>query len=278
MKNFTAVFWVALIVVLGFLASSCEDKGSEKTTLSAKNQAADGQQTTAKDNSFSVGGVTGKARDSLNAPTAMVDRGKKYLLTQVDSRLAQLGFFKSKVRKMPGLSEAERKSLVSELDAEMAAFEAFKPEINKGVTQADIRNVSEQIKTEWIKSRLSVVRVEKQMLTARETQVIADAETVSVGLQKRIEALKASGKSTEAEEKLLSAYDEKIASAKKNVEFAKEQSDAALTAATAQEKEDLSQGHELWLKTARANTKEAYQMVGKEAHREFSQRFESGGR
>src|SRR5262245_51356813 len=145
MKNFTSVLFLALVLVLGFLASACDNKGPEKTTSATADQ-----------------------EDSPRIRSLRVLKGKHYLLTRVDKRLNQLGSFKSRVASMPGLSEAERKNLVSELTAEIAAFEAFKPEINRGITKEEITNTAKKIQAEWIKSRLSVVHAEKQMLAAKE--------------------------------------------------------------------------------------------------------------
>jgi len=170
MKNFTAVFWVALIVVSGFFASSCEDKGSEKPTVAAVAKKDDRAAAT-KD-------------DSPRIRSLRVLKGKHYLLSRVDTRLNQLGSFKNRVANMQGLSEAERTSLVSGLNAEIAAFEAFKPEINRGVTQEEMRNTAKKIQAEWTKSQLSVVRAEKQMLAAAENKLRSDAETVSVATRK----------------------------------------------------------------------------------------------
>ena len=284
MKNFTTVLFVSSLVVI-FLASSCGDNGAEKDTTSAKDQAVQQRDHSTKENSFSTGVLASKVRNippsqpsvqpqpSTSSESVVVNKGKQSLVTQLDSRVVQLGLFKSKVENTSGFSEPEKNSLVAELYAQISAFESFKPEINQSVTAEDVRKVSAKMQAEWVKTRLLVVRAERQLLAARENDVLADAERVAVGLQKRIDALKAAGKSAEAEEQMLAAYSKKISSAQRNVEFAQEKTDALVTAPTAQDKKDLMKGNELWLKSARDNTKEAYNLLSNEARREFAQRF-----
>ncbi|WP_024299628.1 hypothetical protein [Methylomicrobium lacus] len=281
MKNFSiALILVAFIFVLAILAPSFVGNVSEKNASLAKIQAvkeknppADEQYATAKADSFRAGKAFGKEKGRLDTMEVMVFRGKNYLLTQVNNRLKQLGPFRTRVNDITTLSDSERKSLVAELDAEIDMFKAFKSEINKSATKQDIKNVADKIKAEWIKSRLSVERVEGQIVAAKENQLISDADENSSSIQKRIDVLKASGKDTKVHEELLSMYGKKVASAKQDVDSAKEKFDAATSASTEAEKEKLLKGKELLLTTARDSIKDAYNILTKTARQEFSQRY-----
>lgn len=273
MKNVTSVLFMVIILTFSVLLSSCGDKGAEKSTSITKNQA-DEQATTAKSNSFSVGGVVGERKDTPDDIDVMIAKGKSYLLTQVDNRLINLGKFKSEVENIIGPSDQERKSLVSELNAEMEMFVALKPDIHKSETKEDVKAVAEKFKAEWLKSRISVERAEKQILAAKENQLISDADTASAGIQKRIEILKASGKDTKANEKLLAEYGKKIASAKQDVESANQKTVAVANAATDEEKNKLLKDRELLSKSAHDNIKEAYMLLKEEARQEFSRRYQ----
>jgi len=68
-------------------------------------------------------------------------------------------------------------------------------------------------------------------------------------------------------------YGKKVASAKQDVDSAKEKFDAATSASTEAEKEKLLKGKELLLTTARDSIKDAYNILTKTARQEFSQRY-----
>lgn len=275
MKNYAIALFGAITLVLAVFAPSFVDNTSSKNTSNAETQAshekgqspkasslaAEAQDKSAKQDSFSVVKAIGGDKNSLNTVDAMIDRGKKYLLTQVDNRLKQFGSLKSKIENTAALSDSERKGLISELNAEINLFETFKAEISKSETKQDIKNVADKIKAEWIKSRIIVAHAQGQILAANENQLIADADTYSLGMQKRIDALKASGKGTKGYEELLSAYGKKIAAARQHVESAKEKSGAAASASTSEEKEKLIKEKEILLKNAQDSIREAYKLL-----------------
>jgi hypothetical protein len=279
MKYFVTALSVIIISVFAIVANSFMEDSSVENISIAKTQAtqernqAVQEQLVPKRDSFTAGKAFGKEKGGLDDREAMIGRGKNYLLTQVDNRLKQLGPFKARIENATALSDPERKSLVSELDAEIGAFEGFKPEINKSATEQDIKNVADKIKAEWIKSRDSVRRAEGLILAAKETRLIAEAETASQRIQKRIALLKAFGKNAKAHEELLSSYGQKIASAKRDVEAAKEKFEAIASAPTEAEKEKLTRGRELLLMSARNSIKDAYKLLVEGVRQEFSQRY-----
>jgi hypothetical protein len=276
MRNYTIALVVAITSVVAILVSSFVDTGSIKNLSIAKaqeDQVAGEQHTAAKMDSFSAGKIFSQPQGNLNNIDATVVRGKNYLLTQVSNRLRQLNPIRAKVSDMTALGESERATLVAELNAEISAFEAFKAEINKSTTHQDIVNVADQIKAEWIKSRRSVESAEKQILAVNEEQLISNADTATLGMQKRIETLKAAGKNTKAHEKLLVAYGQKIAYAKQDVESAKEKFEAVASAPSEDEKVKLMQTKDLLLKSAQGNVKEAYKLLAEGARQDFSSRF-----
>jgi hypothetical protein len=283
MKYFSLALGLVIVLVAVFFAPSFVGNVPENTNnitkaqtdkehgqwSKATNQALQAQNATSKDNSFSVGGV----KDSLDSTEVMVTKGKNYLLTQVDNRLKQLSPFRAKIEFMDDISDAERKTLLSELNTEIETFVAFKSEINKSATKQDIKNVAEKIKTEWLKSRQSVAVAQGQILAAKENQLISDADTASSGIQKRIDVLKAQGKDAKVYETLLSTYDKKVASAKHDVESANEKANAVASASTDAEKEKLNKEKALLLKSSQENIREAYTMLKEEARKEFSRKY-----
>jgi hypothetical protein len=268
MKNCKQLLPMAVVLVFAILATSCGDSDPDKK------QSAEAQTESAKGNSFSVGGVNSAKNDAPTDDTeAVVGKGKNYLLTQVGSRLKQLGPFKSRVENTVGLDEAERKTLISELNEEMGAFVELKPEISNSATKEDVKAVAEQMKALWLKNRQTVERAEKLLLAAKENQLITDADVASSGLQKRIDVLKASGKDTKEFEELLSTYNKKIASAKQGLESAQAKHDAAASAKSDEEKNKLLKEQELLSKSAHEDVKDAYKLLADEAHKEFSERY-----
>jgi hypothetical protein len=282
----TALF-LAMIFVCVIIAYSFVDKVSEKNTSIAQNQAttdknqkptvsnsaADKQDPTEKANSFSVQKVVGEVQDIPNATTDMIIKGKNYLLTQVNHRIRQLRPFKDNFEKMANLNDSERKNLVTELNAEIAMFEALKPEISQSATKGDVKNVADKVKAVWLKSRLSVERAEESVLVSKENQLVADADVASTSIQKRIDTIKAAGKDAKAYEKLLAAYSKKVASAKQDMGSAKEKSNAVASASTDDEKEKLVKGKDLLLSSSQENIRDAYKLLKEGAREDFAQRF-----
>lgn len=285
MKNLTTALFVALILVI--IAYFFVDNVSVKNTSIAqsnavqekdqepkvRSQEAEEQYTTAKDNSFSAGKVFGEEQGNLNATKAMVNRGKHYLLKQVDNRIKQLGPFRGRIENMAALNDSERKSLVSEVSAEIDMFEALKSEINRSTTKEDVKNVADKVKAEWIKSRRSVALAEGLVLVSKENQLVADADAASLGMQKRIDALKAAGKDTKTYENLHAAYSKKIAAAKQDVESAKEKSSVDASTLTADEKEKLIKENNLLLTSSKENIRDAYKLLKEGAREDFARKF-----
>jgi hypothetical protein len=287
MKYYLIVLSAVIILVTGFFAASLVDNDSVKNTTITNtqvdkknvqepkelNQAETGQYVTSKRNSFSVDGADVGEKDNFDDTDPMLGKGKVFLMSQVDNRLKQLSPFRAQIEYMHGLSDAERNSLVSELNAEIEMFVAFKDDINKSKNKQDIKNVAEKIKAEWLKSRRSVASAQGQILAAKENQLILDADTTTLAVQKRIDALKATGKDTKSYDKLLSAYDNKIIDAKRDVELSKGKTYAVARASTDDEKERLIKEKELLLKSTQENIRDAYNLITQEVREDFSQRY-----
>jgi hypothetical protein len=279
MKTYSAKIYLCIIfgsVLLAplfvYLVSIKNTPNAMPSAAHEKNPAAE-QNAAIKFDSFIVRKAFREKTDSSDNMEARLDRGKNYLLAQVKNRLNQLRSFSARVSDIKTLSDSERKSLLSDLNGEIAVFEAFKSEISNSVTKQDIENVAGKIKAEWIKSRLSVARTEKRIVEAKDSQLIAEADAVTSNIRKRIDDLKASGKDTQLHEKLLSASGKKIASAKRDIDSAKMKLDAVVSVSTEKERQKLMEEKNLLLMSAHASIKEAYKMAGDEARREFLQRF-----
>ena len=285
MKYYLIVLSAVIILVTGFFAASLLDNDSVKNTTITNtqadkknvqepkelNQAEKGQYVTSKGNSFSEDGADVGEKDNFDNTDPMLGKGKVFLMSQVDNRLKQLSPFRAQIEYMQGLSDAERNSLVSELNAEIEMFVGFKEDINKSKNKQDIKNIAEKIKAEWLKSRRSVASAQGQILAAKEHQLILDADTTTLAIQKRIDVLKATGKDTNFYDKLLYAYNQKIIDAKRDVELAKGKTYAV--ASTDDEKERLIKEKELLLKSTQENIREAYNLITQEVREDFSQRY-----
>ncbi len=279
MKNYKIALYVSIILFLAFIVYLLVDTKSVKITSIAENQATqeakgkEGLYSDPKDNSFSVHkNLGGGQADNPNVAEASVEKAKSYLLKQVGNRIKQLEPFKDKVEKMATLNESDRNSLVSELNAEIVTFEKLKPEITQSVSKEDIRNVADKVKAAWLKSRDSVKHAEGLAFASKENQLISDANATSAGMQKRIDDLKSEGKDTKPYEKLLSAYNQKIASAKQDVESAREKFTAA-SASEGDKKEKLMKENENLLTRAKDNIKDAYKLLGEEAKKDFDRKL-----
>lgn len=289
MKTYTTTLFAAVVSFLAIIAASfsfvsdvpvkniliaqyhaIQDKGQKPKV---RNQGAGKQYLTTKDNSFYAGKIFGGEQGNLNDTKAKVNRGKNYLLTQVDNRVGQLGPFRDRIENMAALNDSERKSLVSELNAEIDVFEALKAEISRSVTKEDIKNVADRVKAEWLKSRRSVERAEGSVLVSKENQLVSDTDAASLGIQKRIHALKAERKDTTPYEELLTAYSGKIASAQQDVESAKKKFSTTPSTTTADEKQKLIKGNGLLLASSRENIRDAYKLLKEAAREDFSRRF-----
>lgn len=270
MKYISLIVIVVIIVAAGIFLPSFLDKDSVNKAYSRTEE----DQSAASDaNSFSVKkAFDDRNAKSFNSDTAKVLRGKNYLLMKVDNRIKQLNPFKARIENMTDLTSSDKDSLVAELSDEIAQFESFKPEITKSETKDDIKNVADKIKETWLKSSASVKRAEEKIIALKENQLILDADTASVGIQKRIDALKASGKDTKNHEKLLSEYSKKIDAAKQDVKSAKEKYVAVASAASEGEKAQLNRDKEQLLKSAQEDIRDAYKLISKEAHEDFSRR------
>jgi len=278
MKSPKTALLVGIILLLAILAYVFVGKNLKKNTTTAQNEAvqaeAEGQYPAAKSDSFSVGSLDGgKDQGNLSPEQAMVNRGKAFLLKRVDIRIGQLGPFKGKIESMPSLSDNDKKSLVTELTAEINAFEVLKAEIQDSATKADVEKVADKVKAEWVKSRQIVEHANGLALAAKETKLISDADTASLSMKKKIEALKAEGKDAKPFEDMLADYSKKVASAKQDVESAIEKSKAVASATSGAEKEKLVNEKNQLLKSSQENLRDAYKTVADEARKDFDRRM-----
>jgi hypothetical protein len=288
MKNSKPALIIGSILVITIIALSLVGKDFIKNQFGVQDQAAqdknadpyankqdiEKQIAASKNNSFSTGTLSDKKQGIENDDMdAMLKRGKTYLLTQVDNRIRQLTPFKGRIEKADVLSESDRNSVVAELAEEIATLEALKPEISRSVTKEEIRTVADKVKAEWLKSRVSVARGEGIVFVAKENQLVAEADSAASGIKKRIAALKAEGKDTKTHEQLLSAFSGKLASAKQDIESAKENLGLAADASTVDEKEKIYNGNNKLLSSAQGSIREAYRLVHEAAKQDFNNRM-----
>jgi hypothetical protein len=291
MKKFTITLCVTTIAFLVIIAASFSyvvnvpikdtlvaqyhaimDKGH---ALINANQEAENQYASTKPDNYSVAKANGLSQGDPNSIDPMVHRGKLYLLKHVDNRIRQLGRFRDKMQNMAvALNNSEMKAAVTGLNADIAAFEALKAEINRSATKEDIKTVADKVKATWIKNRLSVDHAKELALVSKETQLVSDADSASTSMQKRIKSLKAAGKDAKPFEKMLADYNKKLASAKQDMKAANEKLKAVANAVTDDEKQKLIKGNALLLANSRENIRDAYKLVADAARKDFARRIQ----
>ena len=270
-KSSFALLAVAILMAVIFAFSFSEKDVAKNASLS-KTQDAEKQSAALGRDSFHIKEPADKGKGNSETK-AMIDRSKAYLLTQVGNRLSQLLPFKARIETMVAPNSTKLNSILADLNTEIKAFEAFKLEIAKMETKQDVSAVTEKVKAEWLKTQQSVKRAEAEIISAKENQLIDDADTLALGLQKRIDVLKASGKGSKDYEKLLSEYGKKLADAKQNVELANEKYNAVATSTTNVEKNNLIKDKDLLLKDAQEDVREAYKLISKEARKDFMRKY-----
>jgi|GEM_PF-742419 len=224
-------------------------------------QAAKENYASAKDDWESAKKAFQENRNNTNATANMIENGKTYLTRTVDNRIAHFKLIKSKVENMSVLSDTEKSSIVAELDANIATFEAFKPEIAAVTTKEGLKAVAAKIKNEWITSQRGVERAAGLVLSAKGSKLIELAEKVSVRAKTGLGKLKSSGKDTSAYDEIISEFDAKIAAAKSDIEEANAKFTAAGNASTADEKKVLINDGKDLLKHANEKIKEAHKLL-----------------
>lgn len=280
MKSFKLLLLIATVAVVAIIAYSFSGKDPEKGTTVAKAKEiakpTDEKINVAKKNSFSVKGEgAGLIENGVPDNNAVgIAQAKSFLNAQIDRRLNELRPFKSKLENMRGIDEQQRKTLVSEVNAEMGNFVALKPEIKKCENKDSLRVIVDKFKAEWLKSRQTAERGNKLMFAVMENKLISDASEASTGLKKRLDMLKAHGKDTKINEKLLAEYNEKLDSAKLDVDASKAKSVALASAASHDERNALLKEKEVLAKNAHEDVRQAYKLIADQARQEFSQRFD----
>lgn len=224
-------------------------------------QAAKENYASAKSNWESARKTWQENRNNTNATAALIEKGKAYLTRTVDNRIAHFELVKSKAENMSVLSDAEKSNITAELDANIATFEAFKPEIAAATTKDGLKAVAAKIKDAWTTSQRGIDRAAGQAAAAKESKLAELAENVSKQAKTKLEKIKASGKDTSARDAALLEFDAKIAAAKQDIEAAKEKFTAVGSASTKEDKAKLiSEGKDL-LKSAHEAIKEAQQIL-----------------
>lgn len=280
MKHFSLIAYsIAILSTISFLPTLSEKDSALKATVSKAlgdkphDLAEDRLISVPVGDSFSVKKAFDDRNASYNSDKVKVERGKHYLITKVNNRIKQLNPFKARIEALDNLKDADKNSLLAELNAEITQFESLLQEIKKSETKDEIRNVADKIKSVWLKSSASVKNAEDKIIALKENQLINDASAASIGIQKRIEALKASGKETKNYEQLLTEYDKKISGAKQHVQSANDKYVAVASAPSEGGKAVLMKETNQLLRSAQLDIKDAYKLITKGAREEFSNRF-----
>ncbi len=149
------------------------------------------------------------------------DAAKNYLEKAVSSLIKRLETIKNWVSNRRALPEAERASIIAEIDKDINWLQERVAKI-QNADPSQIKEEAKTVRQYWKAHRNRVKSIIGQIWAARIHFVITKAEDFSTKLSAKIEELKAAGKDTSQLEAWLADFNQKISLAKEKYEAAKE--------------------------------------------------------
>jgi len=119
------------------------------------------------------------------------------------------------------IPENVKNAIVSEADNDIAWLQTQQALVPTA-TASELQNIGQAVKDYWENTRVRVKRFVGKLLCATVDAIINRAEGLSLKLKEKIENLNAQGIDTSTMETYLASFDSKIASAKEQVELAKQ--------------------------------------------------------
>lgn len=272
MSKILSVFAIALamFVAAGTVsAQTLKEKDAKaraqyKTSQQAYQNAVNGYKNAQQD--FKTAKDKYQKSKNVQDKTVLEEKSKKFLQNSVDAMVKHLEALKNKVTNMQGIDDADRASIIAEIDADLNWLKDRQSKISTA-TSSQIKEEAKAVKEYWKNIRLTVKKVTGRLLAARINVVIAKADSVSAQISSKIAELKTAGKDTSKLETWLADYNSKIALAKEKYESAKSKFNAisgepgADFVAELKETDKLfKEGHQ-FIKEANKYVKDAYSVL-----------------
>lgn len=218
-KNKIIGFFAALVIFAGSMVFTANAETPEENYAAAKTayQNEVNAYKTARQQFLTAQSNYLKLKNAANKK-AYEDQARAYLAKTVDALTKRLEAIKAWVSDRKAISEADKQSIILEIDNDIDALAGMKAGIDTA-TPAQIISKAKEIRAYWVKHRIFVKRITGQVWSARVNYVIDQAEIVSDKVDATIQELKAAGKDTTKLEAWLADFDQKIAIAKEKKEL-----------------------------------------------------------
>lgn len=199
---------------------------------------------------------------------ALEDKARNFLEKAVNSLIKRLETIKNWVSNRGALSEAEKQTIIAEIDQDINWLNERLPKIQ--TASADrIKEEAKIVREYWRSHRMKVKKITGQILAARINFVITKAKSFSAKAEVKIQELKAAGKDTAQLEAWLADFNQKLALAKEKYQAAKAKFQAIRGEAGPDFVNELKEADALF-KAGHQFIKEANQYV-KQAHAQLVQ-------
>jgi len=165
-----------------------------------------------------------QAREQFHQNPSSVAMRKTMLLHVVDAFRAHTQLLKEQVDRFPIIHEDLKNSLLAEIEADQAALEEFRLEIQAAKTIEELKALAEQLGKH--RKEVTEQKVRKLMLLAHigvfEYRILDVAAARAAKIEEALDALEARGQSTTESQSLLAAANAKIQGATNALEELKE--------------------------------------------------------
>lgn len=198
----------------------------------------------------------GKLKNAENK-AAYEEEARNFLTKTIDALIKKLEAMKNWVSTRQALSEAERQSIIAEIDEDIAWLQGKKSGIDTA-TSAEVKEKAKEIRDYWSEHRVKVKRIIAQVWVARLSYAIERFENASAKISEKIAELKAAGKDTTQLEAWLDDFNQKISLAKEKRDKAKERYQAISNLAEANQ---LFREVNQFIKDANQYLREAHQRL-----------------
>lgn len=152
--------------------------------------------------------------------TALEEKSKTFLTNATEAMIKHLEALKNRAQNMAGISDADRTTIIAEIDEDINWLKDKQPQIATA-TPTQIKEHVKDVRDYWTNVRVTVKKVTGMALAARVNNVLARADNFAAKVSEKITELKSAGKDTAKLEAWLTDYNSKVALAKERYELAK---------------------------------------------------------
>lgn len=184
-------------------------------------------------------------------------KAREFLKQMVSVMIKRLEALKNKVGNHRAIPDAERQSILAEIDQDINWLKERQSAIDTA-TPEQIKETAKEIRDYWKNTRVKVKRVIGLIWAARINFLITKAEGFSTKIAAKIAELKAAGKDTSQLEAWLDEFNQKISLAKEKYQSAKEKFS---NIAGASDLDELFKAGHQFIKDAHNYLKEAHRKL-----------------